>query len=79
MSYFRTEVTAADVPSDNPIHQRLFFGYFSAPNYVGGNLLEVGSGVGRGTEILMDSAEHYTALDKNNHLLAELSKEYPNE
>jgi len=76
MAYFTTEVTASDIPSDNPIHQRLFFGYFTAPNYVGGKLLEIGCGVGRGTEILMDTAESYTAVDKNKDLLGELSLKY---
>lgn len=77
MAYFTTEVTASDIPSDNPIHQRLFFGYYKAPDYVGGNLLEIGCGVGRGTEILMDKSESYTAVDKNKDLLDELSVEYP--
>lgn len=77
MAYFTTEITATDIPSDNPIHQRLFFGYHTAQDYVKGNLLEIGCGVGRGTKTLMCKADTYTAIDKNKELLTQLSAKYP--
>ena len=45
---YTTEITSETIVSDNPIHQRLFKAYVVAKDYVGGNILEVGCGEGRG-------------------------------
>lgn len=78
MAVYSSEITSSDIKSDNPIHQRLFFGYFSSKQYVKGNVLEIGCGIGRGLEILLNSSDHYTAIDKNKGLIEEHTKNYPN-
>ena len=77
MAVFTSEITSSEEVSDNPIHQRLFFGYHTAKDYVKGNLLELGCGTGRGLEILLEASDKYTAIDKNDALIAQHSKEYP--
>lgn len=78
MSLFSTtEITSHEMASDNPIHQRLVFAYVEAAKIIGGNLLEVGCGVGRGLDILRESSEQYTAIDKNTKLIEQLSQQYP--
>ena len=75
--YKTTEITSAEIASDNPVHQRLLFPYVEAANMVSGNVLEIGCGWGRGLELLTKAADHYTGIDKNNHLIDALSTEYP--
>jgi 2-polyprenyl-3-methyl-5-hydroxy-6-metoxy-1,4-benzoquinol methylase len=72
-----TEITSAEIISDNPVHQRLFFAYIEAGQRISGNLLEVGCGVGRGLAILTEAAEQYTAIDKNEKLIQVLQSQYP--
>ena len=72
-----TEITSHELVSDNPVHQRLFFAYAEAARRVGGELLEIGCGVGRGLDVLTDNCAHYTAVDKNEALLAQLRPRYP--
>lgn len=76
--YKTTEITSAEIASDNPVHQRLLFPYIEAAEIVGGNVLEIGCGWGRGLELLTKAADHYTGIDKNDELIAALSAEYPN-
>jgi len=71
-----TEITSNEIASDNPIHQRLFFAYQQAAKLTKGNLLEIGCGVGRGMEVMINSCAHYTGLDKNEDLLTELQQIY---
>ncbi len=71
-----TEITSNEIASDNPIHQRLFFAYEQAGKLTKGNLLEIGCGVGRGMEVMINSCAHYTGLDKNENLLTELQQIY---
>lgn len=71
-----TEITSNEIVSDNPIHQRLTFAYEEAIKYVSGNLLEIGCGFGRGLEILQKVCDQYTAIDKNDKLIAWLSEQY---
>ena len=59
-----TEITSDSIPSDNPIHQRLLSAYVYVQPLLAGNLLEVGCGTGRGLEILVNAADHYTGIDK---------------
>ena len=75
--YKTTEITSAEIASDNPVHQRLLFPYVEAATLVQGNVLEIGCGWGRGLELLTKAADHYTGIDKNEHLIAALSAEYP--
>ncbi len=75
--YKTTEITSAEIASDNPVHQRLLFPYVEAANMVSGKVLEIGCGWGRGLELLTKAADHYTGIDKNQELIAALSAEYP--
>jgi len=75
--YKTTEITSAEIASDNPVHQRLLFPYTEAAKLVGGNVLEIGCGWGRGLELLTKAARNYTGIDKNNDLINSLSAEYP--
>ena len=72
-----TEITSDSIPSDNPIHQRLLAAYVYAQPYLSGKILEVGCGTGRGLEILVKAADHYTGIDKYESLTRELQKQYP--
>jgi SAM-dependent methyltransferase len=72
-----TEITAYSIPSDNVIHQRLLFAYEKSAEYVHGDVLEVGCGVGKGAELFADRCKTYTALDKNTKLIEFLSKKHP--
>ena len=76
--YKTTEITSAEIASDNPVHQRLLFPYVEAARIVGGNVLEIGCGWGRGLELLTKAADHYTGIDKNEELINALSAEYRN-
>jgi ubiquinone/menaquinone biosynthesis C-methylase UbiE len=73
-----TEVTSYTVASDNVLNQRLLFAYFRAAEMLHGNLLEVGCGAGKGTEIFSKVCENYTAIDKNDNLIAHHQTKYPN-
>ena len=72
-----TEITSHEIASDNPIHQRLFFAYHQAARLTGGNLLEIGVGVGRGLALMLEHCEHYTGIDKNEQLIAGLKQASP--
>ncbi|WP_375444656.1 class I SAM-dependent methyltransferase [uncultured Fibrella sp.] len=75
--YKTTEITSADIASDNPVHQRLLFPYTEAARIVSGNVLEIGCGWGRGLHLLTEAADQYTGIDKNAELINELGKAYP--
>ena len=75
--YKTTEITSADIASDNPVHQRLLFPYTQAARMVRGNVLEIGCGWGRGLQLLTQAADHYTGIDKNAALIGSLQKAYP--
>ena len=77
MSVSTTEITSTSLASDNPIHQRQLFAYEKANEYVNGDLLEVGCGVGRGVEVLLKKCKSYTAIDKNETVLGSLQKQFP--
>ena len=67
--YKTTEITSADIASDNPVHQRLLFPYTEAAKIVSGNVLEIGCGWGRGLHLLTEAADQYTGIDKNAELI----------
>ena len=75
--YKTTEITSAEITSDNPVHQRLLFPYVEAARIVRGNVLEIGCGWGRGLELLTQAAGQYTGIDKNEALIGSLQREYP--
>ena len=72
-----TEITSHEEISDNVIHQRLYYAYVEASRIISGNVLELGCGVGRGLSAILSSCDTYTAIDKNEKLLALLRKTYP--
>lgn len=74
---YTTEITSEHIPSDNPIHQRLFKAYVAAETYVSGDVLEVGCGEGRGVEFLMQKARSFTAVDKIEGALQRLRNKFP--
>jgi SAM-dependent methyltransferase len=78
MSYATTEITSAEIPSDNPVHQRLYFPYEEAAKRIHGRVLELGCGWGRGVEKLIAACDHFTGLDKNEALIAALQAKHPN-
>lgn len=72
-----TEITSHEEASDNVIHQRLLFAYQKASEAVFGKVLELGCGAGRGLDSILAHCAQYTAIDKNDRLLAFLAKKYP--
>jgi 2-polyprenyl-3-methyl-5-hydroxy-6-metoxy-1,4-benzoquinol methylase len=74
---YTTEITSENIPSDNPLHQRLFKAYVVADPYIQGDVLEVGCGEGRGVELLMRKAKSFTAVDKIEEALVVLRKRFP--
>jgi len=74
---YTTEITSERILSDNPIHQRLYKAYVAAEEYVQGNVLEVGCGEGRGVELMMKKADHFTAVDKIEVALQKLRVQFP--
>ncbi|MEQ8470620.1 MAG: class I SAM-dependent methyltransferase [Marinoscillum sp.] len=77
MSVYTTEIASDQIPSDNPIHQRLLQAYYEAEPFVKGDLLELGCGEGRGVELLTKNANSYLGLDKIEEVIASLSEKYP--
>ena len=75
---FTTEITSDQLPSDNPLHQRLLKPYVVVESLVQGDVLEVGCGEGRGVELLMKKSGHYTAIDKIETVVEKLRQKYPN-
>jgi SAM-dependent methyltransferase len=74
---YTTEITSGEIPSDNPIHQRLFKAYIIAERYVKGDVLEVGCGEGRGLDIIIPKSKTFTAVDKIDPVIQELQRKYP--
>ena len=74
---YTTEITSDNIPSDNPLHQRLFKAYVVAEDYVQGNLLEVGCGEGRGVELMLKKVLQFTAIDKIEEALQVLREKFP--
>jgi ubiquinone/menaquinone biosynthesis C-methylase UbiE len=75
---FTTEITSENIPSDNPIHQRLLRPYVLVKDWIRGDVLEVGCGEGRGIDLLMEKAKSYTAIDKIEPVVKKLQEKYPN-
>ena len=77
MSVYTTEITSDQIPSDNPLHQRLLKAYYEAAPLVSGDTLELGCGEGRGVGLISQQAKTYLALDKIPEVINKLSAEYP--
>jgi ubiquinone/menaquinone biosynthesis C-methylase UbiE len=73
---FTTEITSEDIPSDNPIHQRLLRPYVLVKEWVMGDVLEVGCGEGRGIDLILEKAKSYTAIDKIEPVILKLREKY---
>ncbi|MDZ4715352.1 MAG: class I SAM-dependent methyltransferase [Cytophagales bacterium] len=76
-SIYTTEITSDRLASDNPLHQRLLKPYVLAKEWVGGDLLEVGCGEGRGIDLLLPTIGSYCAIDKIPKAIEELRQKYP--
>ncbi len=74
---YTTEVTSDQLPSDNPLHQRLLKPYVVSGPMIKGDLLEVGCGEGRGIDRLLPHIKSYTAIDKLSSAIDELCHRYP--
>ncbi|MEO9474306.1 MAG: methyltransferase domain-containing protein [Cyclobacteriaceae bacterium] len=77
MSVYTTEIASDQIPSDNPIHQRLLKAYHVAVPYISGDLLELGCGEGRGVELLAPKAKSYLGLDKIAEIIGGLKAKHP--
>ncbi|MEM9326069.1 MAG: class I SAM-dependent methyltransferase [Bacteroidota bacterium] len=77
MAVYTTEITSDQIPSDNPIHQRLLQAYYLAIPYINGDLLELGCGEGRGVELIAPKAASYAAIDKIQAVIDQLQENYP--
>lgn len=77
MTTYTTEIASDKLISDNPIHQRLLKAYMAAIPLVGGDLLEVGCGEGRGVEVLMNRVSSYHGLDKIKQVIQKLQSKFP--
>lgn len=78
MATYTTEIASDKLVSDNPIHQRLLKAYIAAKPMVGGKLMEVGCGEGRGVEVLLEKVESYLGLDKIEEVIISLKAKFPN-
>jgi SAM-dependent methyltransferase len=77
MAIYATEITSETDPSDSPLHQRLLKAYVIARDLVGGNVLEVGCGEGRGIGLLLEKSRSFTAIDKIGEAISKLKATYP--
>lgn len=77
MGVYTTEIASDKIASDNPIHQRLLKAYYLAEEHIKGDLLEIGCGEGRGIELLKNKCDSYTAIDKIQSIIDDLSAKYP--
>lgn len=74
---FTTEITSDQLPSDNPLHQRLLKAYIAVEALIEGDVLEVGCGEGRGIPLILNQAKSYTALDKLDDVINRLRQKFP--
>jgi SAM-dependent methyltransferase len=77
MATYTTEIASDKLVSDNPIHMRLLKAYIAAKPLVGGDVLEVGCGEGRGVEVLLAKSESYLGIDKIGEVVEKLKAQFP--
>lgn len=58
--------------SDNYVFQRSILAYHHTAGLVSGNVLEIGTGMGYGIELIAPVAKHYTTIDKSKAYDAKL-------
>ena len=61
--YKTTEIASSDIPSDNPVHQRLLYPYIHVSKLLSGNVLEIGCGTGTDAIWLSEQGFEITAID----------------
>ena len=76
MGVYTTEIASDKIASDNPIHQRLLKAYYLAVEHITGDVLEIGCGEGRGIDLLAPKSKSYTAIDKIQGVIDDLSAKY---
>ena len=59
--------------SDNFVFQRSILSYHIAAELVSGDVLEIGTGMGYGIEVVAPSAKHFTTIDKSRAYDAEMA------
>ena len=77
MAIYTTEIASDKIKSDNPIHQRLLKPYLLVAERDMKDVLEIGCGEGRGTELILGKARNYTAVDKIGEILDTLAQKFP--
>lgn len=77
MATYTTEIASDKLVSDNPIHMRLLKAYIAAKPLVGGDVLEVGCGEGRGVEVLLEKSASYLGIDKIGEVVEKLKAKFP--
>ena len=65
MALHTAERVSARDRSDNYIFQRSILAYYQAAQRVSGSVLEIGTGMGYGIEVIAPKVEHFTTIDKS--------------
>ena len=77
MGVYTTEIASDKIQSDNPIHQRLYKPYQIIASELGGKVLEIGCGEGRGIALMIEKAEEFHAIDKIQEVIDKLQLKFP--
>ena len=65
MALHTAERVSARDKSDNYVFQRSILAYYEAARRVKGRVLEIGTGMGYGIEVIAPEVEHFTTIDKS--------------
>ena len=65
MALHTAERVSARDRSDNYVFQRSILAYYQAAKRVKGSVLEIGTGMGYGIEVIAPEVEHFTTIDKS--------------
>ena len=65
MALHTAERVSARDRSDNYVFQRSILAYYQAAQRVSGSVLEIGTGMGYGIEVIAPEVEHFTTIDKS--------------
>lgn len=65
MALHTAERVSAGDKSDNYVFQRSILAYYEAAKRVKGCVLEIGTGMGYGIEVIAPEVEHFTTIDKS--------------
>ena len=72
MALHTAERVSARDKSDNYVFQRSILAYYEAAKRVKGRVLEIGTGMGYGIEVIAPEVEHFTTIDKSRSYEATL-------